>query len=56
MAQKVDVVLLKESMRGRGPVYVFGDAGVEMREVEATMMAEALEEALHLIPKGGRRE
>lgn len=43
--QKVDVVLLRESLRGKGPVYVFGDAGVEMLEVEATTLPKALEEA-----------
>jgi len=42
--QKVEVVLMKESLRGKGPVYVFGDAGVEMQETEATTLAEALEE------------
>ena len=43
--QKVDVALLKEKLRGRGPVYVFGDAGVEMQETEATTLLEALEKA-----------
>ena len=43
VAQKVDVVLLRESLRGKGPVYVFGDAGVEMRMAEGTTLAEALE-------------
>jgi predicted Fe-Mo cluster-binding NifX family protein len=43
--QKVDVVLLKESLGGKGPVYVFGDAGVAMRETEAGTLDEALEEA-----------
>ena len=43
VAQKVDVVLLRESLRGKGPVYVFGDAGVEMRETGATTLAGALE-------------
>jgi len=42
VAQKVDVVLLRESLRGKGPVYVFGDAGVEMRETTATTLEEAL--------------
>jgi predicted Fe-Mo cluster-binding NifX family protein len=42
VAQKADVVLLKESLRGKGPVYVFGDAGVEMQETTATMLEEAL--------------
>jgi predicted Fe-Mo cluster-binding NifX family protein len=43
--QKVDVVFLKESLRGKGPVYVFGDAGVEMRETGASTLDEAVEEA-----------
>jgi cation diffusion facilitator family transporter len=45
VAQKVDVMLLKKSLRGKGPVYVFGDAGVEMEETEAATLAEALKEA-----------
>lgn len=45
VAQKVDVVLLKDSLRGKGPTYVFGDAGVEMRETTATTLEEALAEA-----------
>ena len=44
VAQKVDVVLLKQSLRGKGPTYVFGDAGVEMRETTATTLEEALAE------------
>ena len=44
VAQKVDVVLLKKSLSGRGPVYVFGDAGVEMRETGAMTLEEALAE------------
>jgi predicted Fe-Mo cluster-binding NifX family protein len=42
---KVDVVRLKQSLEGKGPVYVFGDAGVEMQETEATTLAEVLKEA-----------
>jgi predicted Fe-Mo cluster-binding NifX family protein len=42
VAQKVDVVLLKQSLRGKGPTYVFGDAGVEMQETTATTLEEAL--------------
>jgi cation diffusion facilitator family transporter len=42
VAQKVDVVLLKQSLRGKGPTYVFGDAGVEMQETGATTLSEAL--------------
>jgi predicted Fe-Mo cluster-binding NifX family protein len=45
VAQKADVVLLKESLRGKGPVYVFGDAGVEIQETEATTLEEVLAEA-----------
>ena len=45
VAQKVDVVLMRESLRGRGPVYVFGDAGVEMEETEAVTLSEAMIEA-----------
>ena len=43
--QKVDVVLLKEELRGRGPIYVFGDAGVEMEETKAATLSEAMVEA-----------
>jgi cation diffusion facilitator family transporter len=42
VAQKVDVVLLRQSLRGKGPTYVFGDAGVEMQETTATTLSEAL--------------
>jgi cation diffusion facilitator family transporter len=46
VAQKVDVVLLRESLRGRGPTYVFGDAGVEIQNTEAPMLPEAIATAL----------
>ena len=42
VAQKVDIVLVRESLRGKGPTYVFGDAGVEMKETAATTLEEAL--------------
>jgi cation diffusion facilitator family transporter len=42
IAQKTDVVLLRESLRGKGPVYVFGDAGVEMQETEAATLPEVI--------------
>jgi cation diffusion facilitator family transporter len=42
--QKADVVLLKESLHGKGPVYVFGDAAVEMRQIEAGTLDQALAE------------
>ncbi len=42
VAQKADVVLLREDLSGKGPVYVFGEAGIEMQRTEATTLAEAL--------------
>ena len=42
---KVDVVFLKENLSGKGPVYVFADAAVAMRQTSATTLDEALEEA-----------
>lgn len=45
VALKADVVALKESLRGKGPVYVFGDAGVEMRETDMATLPEVLKEA-----------
>jgi predicted Fe-Mo cluster-binding NifX family protein len=42
VAQKVDVVLVKESLRGRGPVYVFRDAGIALRQTDLGTLAEAI--------------
>jgi cation diffusion facilitator family transporter len=42
---KVDLVRLRESLQGKGPVYVFGDAGVEMQETQATTLSETMAEA-----------
>jgi cation diffusion facilitator family transporter len=42
VGHKADVVVLKESLRGKGPVYVFSDAGVEMRETEKETLRDAL--------------
>jgi hypothetical protein len=39
---------MRESLRGRGPVYVFGDAGVEMQETGATTLVEALKETIQV--------
>jgi len=39
---KVDIVLLREDLSGKGPMYVFGNAGVEPRHTEAHTFAEAL--------------
>jgi len=43
VTQKADVVLLKEDLQGKGPVYVFGDAGVEMQGTGAVTLTEAVE-------------
>lgn len=42
VAQKADVVLLRESLEGKGPVYVFGEAGVDLRSTEARTLTQAL--------------
>ncbi|MBN1954700.1 MAG: cation diffusion facilitator family transporter [Anaerolineae bacterium] len=42
--QKIDVVLLRENLQGKGPLYVFGDAGVDMRQTTAQTVSEALAE------------
>jgi predicted Fe-Mo cluster-binding NifX family protein len=40
--QKVDVVVLKEDLRGKGPEYVLRDAGVALRQTDRAALAEAL--------------
>jgi predicted Fe-Mo cluster-binding NifX family protein len=42
VAQKVDVVLVRESLRGKGPVYVFRDAGIELRQIGSDTLVEAI--------------
>jgi len=42
VALKVDLVLVKQSLSGRGPVYVFREAGVELRETQTRNLTEAL--------------
>jgi cation diffusion facilitator family transporter len=42
VAQKVDAVLVRESLAGKGPVYVFRDAGVDLRETAADQVEQAL--------------
>ena len=42
VGQKVDVVLVKESLHNKGPEYVFANAGVEMDDVVADTLAAAL--------------
>jgi cation diffusion facilitator family transporter len=43
---KVDVVLLREDVQGKGPAYVFADAGVETVLTKATTLAQALAEQI----------
>jgi cation diffusion facilitator family transporter len=43
---KADIVLLREDVHGKGPAYVFADAGVETRLTEATALAEVLAEQM----------
>ena len=43
---KADVVLLREDVHGRGPAYVFADAGVETRLTGASTLAELLAEQM----------
>jgi len=39
---KVDVVLLQEDIAGKGPAYVFADAGVEVRWTDTATLAQTL--------------
>jgi cation diffusion facilitator family transporter len=41
---KVDTVLLRDKVSGKGPAYVFADAGVEMRRTEAANLLRAVTE------------
>jgi cation diffusion facilitator family transporter len=43
---KVDIVLLREDVHGKGPAYVFADAGVETRLIQAATLAEAITEEI----------
>ncbi len=44
VGQGVDVLLLKESLEGKGPSYVLADAGVETRLAEADTLSQLLAE------------
>jgi cation diffusion facilitator family transporter len=48
---KADVVLLREDVQGKGPAYVFADAGVETRLIGGVTLAEAIAEQ---VGKAGR--
>jgi cation diffusion facilitator family transporter len=41
---KADVVLLREDVHGKGPAYVFADAGIETRLTQTATLAEAITE------------
>jgi cation diffusion facilitator family transporter len=45
--QKIDTVLLRENLQGRGPTYVFRDAGVDMVPTMAGTLEEALATLTH---------
>jgi predicted Fe-Mo cluster-binding NifX family protein len=51
---KVDVVVLREDVHGKGPAYVFADAGVETRLTETTTLAQALAEQTGELGGGNR--
>jgi cation diffusion facilitator family transporter len=44
VGSKIDIVLLCEEIEGRGPAYVFADAGVEARLTRAKTLSEAIAE------------
>ncbi|MCF8105720.1 MAG: cation diffusion facilitator family transporter [Desulfohalobiaceae bacterium] len=44
--KKVDLVLVQEDLKHKGPGYVFSNAGVEVRTVSAKSLTEALEEEI----------
>jgi cation diffusion facilitator family transporter len=43
---KADVVLLREDVRGKGPAYVFADAGIETRLTQTATLAESIAEQI----------
>jgi cation diffusion facilitator family transporter len=43
---KTDVVLLREDVQGKGPAYVFSDAGVDVRPTQAATLDQAIAEQL----------
>jgi cation diffusion facilitator family transporter len=42
VAQKVDVVLVREDVQGKGPGYVLRNAGVELRQTDKQTLGEAM--------------
>lgn len=45
IGQKVDMVLSREVLRGRGPAYVFRDAGVELKLIESEEVDAAISQS-----------
>ncbi|MBN1873399.1 MAG: cation diffusion facilitator family transporter [Anaerolineae bacterium] len=48
VAQKVDEVRLRQELHGKGPLYVLGDAGVEVRQTDTVTLEEVLSEELRI--------
>lgn len=48
VSQKIDVAFVaeEESLEGKGPAYVFGEAGVEIRPTTATVLTEVIQECV----------
>ena len=46
VALKADVVVLREDVQGKGPAYVFADAGVETRLTRSETLTGALVEQM----------
>lgn len=53
MVQNIDVVWLKQDLDGRGPGYVFREAGVDIRRTGAKKLSTTLQEISHAVT--GRR-
>jgi predicted Fe-Mo cluster-binding NifX family protein len=49
-ARKIDVVLAKVDMSGRGPDYVFRDAGIKVERIEDSTLSEAMRTAFRSQP------
>jgi cation diffusion facilitator family transporter len=50
---KVDALLLRESLEGKGPAYVLADAGVQVLSTRATSLSAALDEVRDSAPAAG---
>lgn len=56
VAKKADVVLLREDVQGKGPSYVFADAGVEIILSAASSLSQAIREQGAEWPQPGNSE